>query len=287
MDANINSFLNWSQNQLAQAGVLSPRLDSEIILAHTLKLSRTDLRTQSERVLNESEKNLAKINVERRRKREPVSQIVGHQEFWSLEFVVDRNVLTPRPETEILIETAMNCLSPFPSNILDLGTGSGILAVVMAKEVPDCKVSALDVDPKALNIAKENAVRHGVADRIEFICADLRKGNWPGVYSMILSNPPYIPSADIQKIMPEVQNYEPVKALDGGLEGLDFYRDIIPMASDRLEDSGYLIFEIGHTQASEVTTILDNFSCYQNVEVIQDYSGYDRVIKAQKESSNG
>jgi len=287
MDANINSFLNWSQNQLAQAGVLSPRLDSEIILAHTLKLSRTDLRTQSERVLNESEKNLAKINVERRRKREPVSQIVGHQEFWSLEFVVDRNVLTPRPETEILIETALNYLPPFASKILDLGTGSGIIPVVMAKEVPSCQISALEIDPKTLNIAKENAVRHGVADRIEFICADLRKGNWPGVYSMILSNPPYIPSADIQKIMPEVQNYEPVKALDGGLEGLDFYRDIIPMASDRLEDSGYLIFEIGHTQASEVTTILDNFSCYQNVEVIQDYSGYDRVIKAQKESSNG
>ena len=104
---------------------------------------------------------------------------------------------------------------------------------------------------------------------------------------MIVSNPPYIPSTDIHKLMPEVHNYEPIKALDGGLKGLDFYQDIIPMARDRLEDNGYLILEICHSQASEVVTILDNLSCYKNVEVIQDYSGYDRVIKAQKGSPNG
>ncbi len=237
MDTNINSFLNWSQDQLAQAGIFSPRLDSEIILGHTLKLSRIDLRIQSKRVLNESEKKLGKINIERRRKREPVSQIIGHQEFWSLDFIVDGNVLTPRPETE------------------------------------------------TLSIAKENAVRHGVAARIKFICADMRKEDWSGIYSMIVSNPPYIPSTDIHKLMPEVHNYEPIKALDGGLKGLDFYQDIIPMARDRLEDNGYLILEIGHSQASEVITILDNLSCYKNVEVIQDYSGYDRVVKAQKKGS--
>lgn len=287
MDAKINSFLDWSQNQLSQAGVLSPRLDSEIILAHTLQLSRTDLRIQSERILNDSERDLAKLYVERRRKREPISQIVGHQEFWSLDFKVDGNVLTPRPETEILIDTALNCLPPVPARILDLGTGSGIIAVVMAKEIPESNVSAWDIDPKTLNIAKENAVRHGVSDRIEFICADFRKENWCGNYSMILSNPPYIPSKDIQKIMPEVQNFEPKKALDGGLEGLDFYRDIISKARKRLEEYGYLILEIGHAQANEVTAIFDTYPCYKNVEVIQDYSGYDRVIKAQKESSHG
>lgn len=287
MDAKINSFLDWSQNQLSQAGVLSPRLDSEIILAHTLQLSRTDLRIQSERILNDSERDLAKLYVERRRKREPISQIVGHQEFWSLDFKVDGNVLTPRPETEILIDTALNCLPPVPARILDLGTGSGIIAVVMAKEIPESNVSAWDIDPKTLNIAKENAVRHGVSDRIEFICADFRKENWSGNYSMILSNPPYIPSKDIQKIMPEVQNFEPKKALDGGLEGLDFYRDIISKARKRLEEYGYLILEIGHAQANEVTAIFDTYPCYKNVEVIQDYSGYDRVIKAQKESSHG
>ena len=282
MVANINSFINWSQSQLADAGVKSPRLDSEIILAHTLNLSRTDLWTQDKRVLSESEKKIAKKNVERRLNREPVSLIVGHQEFWSLDFVVDGNVLTPRPETELVIETALNCISSHTARILDLGTGSGALAVTMAKEVPECKVSAIDIDPKALSIAKENAVRHGVADRVEFICTDLIKSAWSGCFSIILSNPPYIKSADIKKIMPEVQNYEPKKALDGGITGLAFYRAIIPMAIDRLEENGFLILEIGHDQADEVTALLDSFSCYQNIEVIQDYSGYDRVIKAQK-----
>ena len=168
-----------------------------------------------------------------------------------------------------------------------MGTGSGIIAAVMAKEVPGCQFSALEIDPKTLSIAKENAVRHGVTDRIKFICADMRKEDWSGIYSMIISNPPYIPSTDIHKLMPEVNNYEPIKALDGGPNGLDFYRDIIPMARDRLEDNGYLILEINHSQANEVITILDNLSCYKNVEVIQDYSGYDRVIKAQKGSPNG
>ncbi|MEK9628054.1 MAG: peptide chain release factor N(5)-glutamine methyltransferase [Nitrospinota bacterium] len=287
MDANIDSFLNWSQNQLAQAGVLSPRLDSEIILAHTLKLSRTDLRTQSERVLNDLEKILAKQNIERRRRREPVSQIIGYQEFWSLNFIVNENVLSPRPETEVLVETALKYMPPAPARILDLGTGTGILSVVMAKEIEDCKVIAIDIDPQALSVAKENSLRNGVAGKIEFICSDMKNGSWPGLYSMILSNPPYIPSEDIQKIMPEVQNYEPIKALDGGNDGLDFYKNIIPKAVDKLEENGFLILEIGHSQAKKVTDLLEKFSCYKNIEVIKDYSGYDRVIKAQKESANG
>ena len=283
MVSNISSFLNWSENQLAN--VLSPRLDSEILLAHTLNLSRTELRTQFERVLSNSEKKIAKKNVERRRNREPVSQIVGFQEFWSINFVVDKNVLTPRPETEILIETALNCPAPF--KILDLGTGSGVLAIIMAKEVPGCEVVALEIDPKALSIAKENAKVHGVDDRVKFICGDLKKVDWRGPYSMIISNPPYIASVDIQKIMPEVQNYEPLKALDGGLEGLEFYRFIIPKASERIEKNGYLIMEIDHSQAGEVTRIFENSSSYNNIQVIQDYSGYDRVIKAQRKSDGG
>ena len=282
MDATISSFLNWSQCQLAEAGVLSPRLDSEIILAHTLNLSRTDLWMQGKRGLRESEVKNVKKHMERRLNREPISLIVGHHEFRSLEFIVDENVLTPSPETELLIETALNCISSSTAKILDLGTGSGALAVVMAKEVPKSKISAIDIDPKALSIAKENAARHGVADQIEFICADLRKNNWSGCFSMILSNPPYIKSEDIQKIMPEVRNYEPWKALDGGITGLDFYRAIIPLAVKRLEDKGFLILEVGHDQADEVTVLLDNFSYYRNVEVILDYSGYDRVVKAQK-----
>jgi release factor glutamine methyltransferase len=283
MDANISSFLNWSKVQLAKAGVPSPRLDSEIILAHTLNISRTDLWTQNQRIFSQSEIKMVKKYMERRLNREPISQIVGHQEFWSLDFIVDENVLTPRPETELLIETALDCISSSSTpKILDLGAGSGAIAVTMAKEISGCKVSALDIDPKALNIVKENSERHGVINRIEFICADLRTSGWSGCFSLILSNPPYIKSEDIEKIMPEVRNYEPRKALDGGVTGLDFYRSIIPMAVSRLEENGFLILEIGHDQAYEVTALLNNFSCYKNIKVIQDYSGYDRVVKAQK-----
>jgi release factor glutamine methyltransferase len=282
MDDNISSFSNWSKSQLAKAGLPSPRLDSEIIIAHALNISRTDLWKQNQRILTESEIEMVKKYMERRLNREPISQICGHQEFWSLDFVVDENVLSPRPETELLIETALNCIpSPTP-NILDLGTGSGVIAVTMAKEISKCKVSAIDIDPKALNIAKKNSVRHGVKNCIEFICADLRTSDWSGCYSLILSNPPYIKSEDIEKIMPEVRNYEPKKALDGGVTGLDFYRSIIPMAVEHLEENGFLILEIGHDQANEVTALLNKFSCYQSIKVIQDYSGYDRVVKAQK-----
>jgi release factor glutamine methyltransferase len=284
MDANVSSFLNWSKSQLAEANMPSPRLDSEIILAHTLNISRADLWTQNQRILSESEIKMVKNYMDRRLNREPISQICGHQEFWSLDFVVDENVLSPRPETELLIETALNCISSPTAKILDLGTGSGAIAVTMAKEISDCKVSAIDIDPKALNIAKENSERHGVINRIEFICADLRTSDWSGCFSLILSNPPYIKSEDIEKIMPEVRNYEPRKALDGGVTGLDFYRSIIPMAVDRLEENGFLILEICHDQAYEVTALLNNFSCYQNIKVIQDYSGYDRVIKTQKKN---
>lgn len=282
MDANIYSLLNWSKNQLDEGGVPSPRLDSEIILARTLNISRTDLWMQKQRILNEFEIKVVKKYMERRLNREPISQIFGHQEFWSLDFVVDENVLSPRPETELLIDTALHSILSPTTKILDLGTGSGAIAVTMAKEISECKVSAIDIDPKALNIAKENSERHGVINRIEFICADLRTSDWSGCFSLILSNPPYIKSEDIEKIMPEVRNYEPRKALDGGVTGLEFYKSIIPMAVDQLEENGFLILEIGHDQADEIKALLNNFSCYQNIKVIQDYSGYDRVIKAQK-----
>ena len=177
---NVSSFLSWSEIQLTQAGVLSPRLDSEILLAHTLKLSRTELFKSSKRILNEREKNCAEINVKRRQQREPVSLITGHQEFWSLDFAVDENVLIPRPETELLIETALNCIPSTSKSILDLGTGSGVLAVVMAKEINECKVTAMEIDFKALNIAKENAAHHGMVDKIKFLCRDLIKEDWEG-----------------------------------------------------------------------------------------------------------
>ena len=281
----ISGILSWTQGHFEKWRPETPRLDAELLLAFVLGCSRLDLYLKADQPLNQKERKAYRELVQQRADGCPIAYLIGEKEFWSLNFLVDKNVLTPRPETEIMIETALNCPSPF--KILDLGTGSGVLAIVMAKKVPDCEVVALEIDPKALSIAKENAKVHGVDDRVEFIYGDLKKVDWRGKYSMILSNPPYIPSVDIQKIMPEVKNYEPLKALDGGLDGLDFYRDIIPKASDQLEKNGYLILEIGHSQAGEVTGIFENSSSYNNIQVIPDYSGYDRVIKAQRKSVDG
>jgi release factor glutamine methyltransferase len=283
----LTSFLDWAQHKLSQAEVASPRLDAEVLMAESLKISRTELMTYPGRVLNRVEAENFRSRIERRVLREPISQITGVQEFWSLEFSVNEEVLTPRPETEILIEQCLKALkkNSSPLNILDLGTGSGILAIILAKEVPQSQVTA--IEKSALEVARKNASRHAVADRIRFLSADLLTTDWQGPYNLIVSNPPYIESENLLKCMPEVRQYEPVQALDGGRDGLDYYRFIIPTALEKLGEGGLLAFEIGHTQAEAVVTLMESCSGYQDIQVAQDYSGYDRVVLACKRTLNG
>ena len=279
-DGTIFSFLNWACHKFLRAGVASPRLDAEVLVADGLKVSRTELMTHPDRVLNRAEEQMLCSRIERRVLREPVSHITGVQEFWSLEFEVNEKVLTPRPETEILIEQCLKALvkkSP-PVRILDLGTGSGILSIVLAKEIPQSHVTA--IEKSALEVARKNAVRHAVMDRICFVAGDLMKVDWQGPYHLIVSNPPYIESENLSKCMPEVRQYEPTQALDGGRDGLDYYRFIVPMAWEKLEENGLLALEIGHTQAPAVVALMQGGSRYQDIQVIQDYSGYDRVVLA-------
>jgi len=279
-DGTIFSFLNWACHKFLRAGVASPRLDAEVLVADGLKVSRTELMTHPDRVLNRAEEQMLCSRIERRVLREPVSHITGVQEFWSLEFEVNEKVLTPRPETEILIEQCLKALvkkSP-PVRILDLGTGPGILSIVLAKEIPQSYVTA--IEKSALEVARKNAVRHAVMDRICFVAGDLMKVDWQGPYHLIVSNPPYIESENLSKCMPEVRQYEPTQALDGGRDGLDYYRFIVPMAWEKLEENGLLALEIGHTQAPAVVALMQGGSRYQDIQVIQDYSGYDRVVLA-------
>jgi release factor glutamine methyltransferase len=283
----LTSFLDWAQHKLLQAEIASPRLDAEVLMAESLNISRTELMTYPGRVLNRVEAENFRSRIERRVLREPISQITGVQEFWSLEFSVNEEVLTPRPETEILVEQCLKALKKksSPLKILDLGTGSGILAIILAKEISQSQVTA--IEKSALEVARKNALRHAVADRIRFLSADLLTADWQGPYHLIVSNPPYIESKNLLKCMPEVRQYEPVQALDGGRDGLDYYRFIIPTALERLEDGGLLAFEIGHTQAEAVVALMENCSGYQDIEVAQDYSGYDRVVLASKRTLNG
>ena len=281
------SFLNFAHQKLLQAEVASPRLDAEVLMAENLNISRAELMTYPGRLLTciEADNFLSKI--ERRVLREPVSHIIGVKEFWSLEFSVNEKVLTPRPETEILIDQCLKALgkNSSPVRILDLGSGSGILAIVLAKEVPHSQITA--IEKSTLEVARKNVLRHSVGHQVCFISADLMKTDWQGPYDLIISNPPYIKSEELLKCMPEVKKYEPTEALDGGQDGLDYYRFIVPMALEKLEEGGLLGLEISHSQADAVVALMESSSCYQNIQVFQDYSGFDRVVLACKRSQNG
>jgi release factor glutamine methyltransferase len=283
----LTSFLNWAQHRLLQAKVASPRLDAEVLMAESLNISRTELIIYPARILSRVEAENFRSRIERRVLREPVSQITGIQEFWSLEFLVNEKVLTPRLETEILVEQCLKASARKSSQlkILDLGSGSGNLAITLAKEIPQSQVTAIEKSP--LEVARKNASRHAVADRIRFMSVDMMKADWKGPYHLIVSNPPYIESEKLSECMPEVRQYEPVLALDGGRDGLEYYRFIIPRALAQLEEDGLLAFEVGHTQATAVVTLMKSCLGYQDIQVVQDYSGYDRVVMARKRTLNG
>ena len=283
----LNSFLKWAHQKLLKAGVASPRLDTEVLMAQTLNMSRAELMTHLGSFLTcvEAENFISKI--ERRVLREPVSYITGVQEFWSLEFAVDEKVLIPRPETETLIEQCLKALreNSSPVRVLDLGSGSGILAIVLAKEIPQSQIVA--IEKSSLDVARRNALHHSIADQVCFISADLVEADWQGPYHLIVSNPPYLKSEELLRCMPEVRQYEPIEALDGGQDGLDYYRFIVPMALDELEENGLLALEINHTQADAVVALMENNYGYHGIQVVQDYSGFDRVVLARKRKKNG
>ena len=289
----MKAFLEWSIDRLTQAGVDSPRMEAEVLLAGALGFGREEIYRRPERILNEVEKTVSRDFVGRRVRREPVAHILGHREFWSLDFKITPDVLIPRPETEILIETLLKLQAKLNAEastgqvrrLLDIGTGSGIIAVVAAREITDCRVTATDLSPDALVLARENADTHDVSDQINFIQGDLFAEVPETLYDFIVSNPPYIETKRLPDLMPDVRNFEPTAALDGGVDGLDFYRRIISKASDYLKEGGGLVFEIGETQAEAVSRLLCAEDKYETVNVTKDYSGYDRVVSARKRTN--
>jgi len=284
-------FLKWSAERLAQSGIESPRLESEVLLAGGLRASREDLYRDPDRELAEEEIVLSKSFVERRFLREPVAYILGRREFWGFEFQVTPDVLVPRGETEILIERFLQWVRAEafsePIQILDMGTGSGNIAIVAAKELPQVRVTAVDISPSALAIAEANAWVHEVADRIRFIEGDLFACDLNTSFHAILSNPPYIDEERMDSLMPDVKNYEPEKALFGGRDGLSYYKRILPEAWNHLADNGVLFLEIGNGQVKDVLSLIENHGGYHAPEVTLDYMGMERVVSARKKNRNG
>ncbi len=285
------SFLKWSAERLTQAGIESPRLESEVLLARGLRASREDLYRDPDRELEEDEIALSKSFVERRFLREPVAYILGRREFWGLDFQVNPDVLVPRWETEILIEQFLQWARSEsfsePMQILDMGTGSGNIATVAAKELPQSRVTAVDISPPALAIAQANAWVHEVADRICFVEGDLFACDLETCFHAILSNPPYIEEDQRDSLMPDVKDYEPGRALFGGPDGLSYYQRILPGAWRHLKENGVLFLEIGNGQANDVLSLIKNHGGYHAPEVTLDYMGMERVISARKKNKNG
>lgn len=257
----------------------NPRLEAELLLAHCFKINRTALflRREEEISKEQLERFLEFINM--RKSHIPYQYIVKKQYFMGLEFFVDENVLIPRPETEILVEETLKRLKR-GDVVLDIGTGSGAIAVSIAKYFPDCTVYAVDISKKAIEIAKHNAKKQGVLDRIFFIESDLFCNLPPNLkFDFIVSNPPYIKKREIELLQEEVKK-EPIVALDGGEDGLFFYKKIIREAPFYIKSGGKIGFEIGYSQKEEVTTLLEE-SGFKDVEIIKDLAGIDRVIIAE------
>ena len=303
----IRDILNWAAEYLKSLNIPSDRLDSEVLLSFILKKDRTYLYTNSEKPILPEEHKKFKELIERRGRREPVSYITGEKEFWSLKFKVSRDTLIPRPETEILVQAVLDIIKypsppPLPIGerikvrgikILDIGTGSGNIAVSIAKESPESHVFTVDKSNSALSVAKENAIIHNVAGRITFLKGDLCipfnppsppfvKGGKEGLFDIIVSNPPYIPTGDIEGLMPEVRDWEPRWALDGGKDGLEIVRKIIKDAPLFLKSKGFLAMEIGFGQSEEVSRIISETDKFHNIKTIKDLSGIERVVTAWK-----
>jgi release factor glutamine methyltransferase len=280
----IKALLAWTTEFLASKGIESPRAEAQILLAHVLRCGKVDLLIRYDEQPSEAERTRFRELIQRRVAGWPVACLVGTRDFYLLSFEVTPAVLVPRPETETLVLEALAYLKPLSApTVLDLGTGSGCIAISLAQQKKDARVTAVDVSPDALTVARRNAARHGVADRIDFLQGDLFTPLAPGSASdLVVSNPPYIAPGEFAALAPDVRDHEPRIALDGGSDGLAFYRRIAAAVGSYLKPGGRLLMEIGYTQDEAVRAILARQSELQLGPTIKDMSGHPRVVVAKR-----
>ena len=273
--------LQTATTTLAAAGVDAPRVNAEWLLAHVLGCPRAELALRHAETLTDAQQAEWDLLISRRAERIPLQHLLGTAVFCGLEMEVNSHVLVPRPETELLAEQAWGFASELPSpTVLDFGTGSGCLAIVVAAHCPGARVMALDVSPEALAVARANAERHGVAAHIEFHEGDGRAG-LPGeeAFDLVLANPPYIPTGDLPALQTEVREYDPALALDGGADGLEFYRALAKLALPRLKPTGRLMLEVGDGQAEAVAALLAEAG-WGECELLPDLNNVLRIVIA-------
>jgi release factor glutamine methyltransferase len=268
--------LTWTADRFAQARLDSPRLDAELLLAHATGLDRVGLYTAHDRPLDPSERARYRELVRRRLGGEPVAYLTGEREFWSLRLAVDPRVLIPRRETEHLVEAVLGAVPAGSARVVDVGTGSGAIALALGKERPAWQIVAVDRSAGALAVARQNAAEHGVA--VAFVRAAWL-GPLGGPFDVVVSNPPYVRSAAISGLAAEVR-CEPRAALDGGADGLDAYRVLVPQAAERLRKGGVLAFEIGSDEGRAVAELCAASGAFEPARVTTDLAGLDRVVVA-------
>jgi release factor glutamine methyltransferase len=291
----IKAILEKAAQYLKEKGdIPNPRLDAELLLAHVLKTTRMGLYLRFDQPLHENEVGDYRSLIQRRARHEPIQYITRVQEFWSHEFSVDPRVLIPRPESELLVETALSLIrtnartSDRPPILLDLGTGSGALAVSLAKELKDALIWATDQSAAALEVARLNAEKHGVAERIHFRSGDL----WAPIhgekvlFDVIVSNPPYVATEDYETLPPEVRDHEPRVALDGHEKGMRTIREIIRTAPPYLSREGWLLVEMASDQTEEALALIAQTGRYARGDRKKDYTHRFRVVLARKASQD-
>lgn len=265
---------------LEKKGIESARVNAEIMLAHILKCKRLQLYLSFDRPLNDNEKNLYREFLLRRINHEPVQYITGNVDFYGLDFQVNRSVLIPRPETEILVETIIkNTNVNDETNILDIGTGSGNIAISLAKHLPNSKITAIDKSKEALKIAVKNSELNNVKERINFIENDILIDQkiFDNVFDIVVSNPPYVSKEEYNNLEPELNKYEPSIALTDFSDGTIFYNSISNQVKNFLNTNGKLFFELGAGQSKKVKEFMEQNNFY-NIQIIKDYQNHDRVI---------
>lgn len=278
----IGRILKWTEQYFKDKGIESPRLDAEVLLAHVLEKQRIYLYVHFDEPLQPGELAAYREMIKKRVLRVPVAQILGEKEFMGLTFKVTADTLVPRPDTEILVQAAVDRLRAMageePLRFADIGTGSGAICLSVLHYLSDTVADTVDISPAARAVAEENAASLGLADRVTFHTGDLLQPLSGISFAAILSNPPYIPEADIATLAPEVRLKEPHTALSGGQDGLDFYRRLANEAPAMLVPGGFTAFEVGIHQAGDVADLLKANPLIDRTEILPDYAGIDRVV---------
>lgn len=287
----IGRLLAWTTDYLKQSGAASPRLDAEVLLATAIGCERIQLYTSFNEPASEETRTAFRELVRRRAEGIPVAYLVGHREFYSLSFRVTPAVLIPRPETEHVVIETLDLLKALPDgpplDIVDVGTGSGVIAICLARQTPRCRLQAVDISPEALEVARKNAEDHAVADRIQFSAGDLLS-NFPPQpqFDVVVSNPPYVSDSELAEAAREVRDQEPHLALRGGSTGAEIIARLIPQAGQRLRAQGWLIMEISPLIELRVRDLIRTCGQFAEPIVVKDLAGLARVIRCQRTPSS-